>query len=212
MEKEIYKVNPIVIYPPCMENGGVQMDCHTCSNKNECMLYQPRCMCIKPYKGHKNGCPNFGKLPTCPPDNPCLYDWIFDISDVYAIVTRTDLYRHYEKMRTNNPNLAEGQVRNKMYWQHTDKKNNDIAISEFYRENPDLIDYIATRNLECMGVDVVGTMANVGLDIKFPVDEFAYRVAFAAKVDEKALEKYEFMVYTDTSKEKKGMKTLVKKR
>ena len=84
MEKEIYKVKPIIIYPDCIKKSGVQGDCHTCSNKVNCL--SPRSMCVKPYKNHKYGCPNFRKLPTCPPNIPCMYDQVFDISDVYSIM------------------------------------------------------------------------------------------------------------------------------
>ena len=210
MEKEIYKVNPIVIYPKCILENGKQGNCRECNNLDKCS--SPRSMCIRPYKNHKYGCPNFGKLPTCPPDIPCMYDQIFDISDVYAIVTKFNLYEHYEKMRLNNPGLAEGQVRNKMYWQHTDKKNNDLSIAEFYRENRNLEDYISTRLLECMGVDVIGTMRDAGLNLTFNDREFTYRIAFAAKVYYDALEKYGFEIYEDNSKLKKGFKRLIIKK
>ena len=203
MEKEIFKVKPIILYPKCILEHGKQLDCHECSDKEECSLYQPRSMCIRPYKGHPHGCPNFGKLPTCPPNNPCMYDEIFDVSDVYAVVTAYNLYDHYEKMRKNNPGLAEGQIRNKMYWQHTDMKNNDIAIAEFYRENPQLNDYVSTRFLECMGVQVIDTMKEVGIDIAFPVKEYTYRVAFLTRVYEDVLQKYGYEIYEEKSGVKK---------
>jgi hypothetical protein len=63
-----------------------------------------------------------------------------------------------------------------------------------------------------MGVDVMNTMKKVGVVIKFPVKEYAYRVAFLAKVYEEALEKYGFEIYEENNKLKKGMKTLVKKK
>ena len=211
MEKEIYRVNPIVIYPICILNNGIQSDCHTCNDKDECMVYQPRSMCIRPYKKHTEGCPNFGKLPTCPPNVPCMYDQIFDVSDVYAVVTKFYLEEYFNKRRMNRPDLAEGQIRNIRVWQPIAIKENDWAISEFYRENPDKKDYIASRLLECLGVDVINTMKEVGVEIKFPVTEYAYRVAFVAKVYEAALEKYGFEVYEENSKMKKGIKTLVKK-
>ena len=90
MEKEIYKVNPIIIYPECILDHGYQDNC-----------LSPRSMCIRPYKNHKNGCPNFGKLPTCPPNIPCMYDQAFDISDVYAVVTKFYLEEYFNKRRNN---------------------------------------------------------------------------------------------------------------
>ncbi len=210
MEKEVYKVDPIVIYPKCMLETGKQGNCHECKELENCK--SPRSMCVRPYKNHKHGCPNFGKLPTCPPNIPCMYDQVFDMSDVYAIVTKFNLYEHYHKMRANNPTLAEGQVRNKMYWQHTDLKNNDIAIAEYYNENKNMKDYISTRLLECMGVDVVGTMRDAGLNLTFAEREITYRIAFAAKVYYEALEKYGLEIYEERSGEKKGMKTLIMKK
>ena len=210
MEKEIYKVNPIIIYPECILDHGYQDNCFECDKRNDCL--SPRSMCIKSYKNHKYGCPNFGKLPTCPPNIPCMYDQVFDISDVYAVVTKFYLEEYFDKRRKNRPDLAEGQIRNIRVWQPIAIKENDYAISEFYQENLDKYNYISTRLLECMGVDVINTMKEVGLEIKFPVKEFAYRVAFVAKVYYGALEKYGFEIYEENSKLKKRIKTLVKKK
>lgn len=209
MEKEIYKVNPIIIYPKCILDNGVQNDCFICDNLDKCL--SPRSMCIKPYKNHKYGCPNFGKLPTCPPNISCMYDQIFDINDVYAVVTKFNLEEYYNKRRVNRPDLAEGQIRNIRVWQPIAIKENDYAISDFYKENPSKIDYVSTRLLECMGVDVISTMKEAGVIIKFPVEEYAYRIAFVAKVYKDVLEKYNFYVKEETNKLKKGVKTLVKK-
>lgn len=209
MEKEILKVKSIVIYPKCILDYGYQDNCFGCDNRNECL--SPRSMCIKPYRNHKYGCPNFGKLPTCPPNIPCMYDQVFDISDVYAIVTKFNLEEYFNKRRKNRPDLAEGQIRNIRVWQPMALKENDYAIANFYRENPDKQNYISSRLLECMGVDVVNTMKEVGIKIKFPVEDYAYRIAFAAKVYDEALEKYGFDIYEESTGGKKGIKILVRK-
>ena len=62
-----------------------------------------------------------------------------------------------------------------------------------------------------MGVDVVSTMKEVGIEIKFPVIDYAYRIAFAARVYGEALEKYGFEIHEETKGPKKGMKTLIRK-
>lgn len=209
MEKEIFKVEPIIIYPRCILDHGCQDNCLTCKYLDECM--SPRCMCIRPYKGHPFGCPNFGKLLTCPPNIPCMYNQIFDVSDVYAIVTKFYLEEFFNKRRERRPDLAEGQIRNSRIWQPITKKENDYAVSEFYKEYPDKIDYVSTRLLECMGVDVIGTMKRVGVEIIFPVKDFVYRISFAARVYEEALEKYGFQIHEESSKMKKGVKTLIRK-
>lgn len=210
MEKEIYKVNPIIIYPECILDHGYQDNCFECDKLYKCL--SPRSMCIRPYKNHKYGCPNFGKFPTCPPNIPCMYDQIFDTSDVYAVVTKFYLEEYFDKRRKNRPDLAEGQIRNIRVWQPIAIKENDYAISEFYQENIDKQDYVATRLLECMGIDVINTMKEVGVEIKFPVEKYAYRIAFVAKVYYDALEKYGFEIYEENSKLKKRIKTLVKKK
>ena len=209
MEKEIYKVNPIVVYPNCILENGSQGNCFTCENKSNCL--SPRSMCITPYKNHKNGCPNYGKLPTCPPNIPCMYDQIFDISDVYAVVTKFYLEEYFNQRRKKRPDLPEGQIRNIRNWQPIALKENDYAISEFYKENENLSEYVSTRLLECMGVDVVNTMKEVGVYIKFPVEEIAYRVSFVARIIDGSLSKYGFDIYEETSKEKMGMKRLIKR-
>ena len=206
MEKEIYKVNPIIIYPECIINKGYQDNCFNCDKRDNCL--SPRSMCIRPYKNHKNGCPNFGKLDTCPPNIPCMYDQIFDTSDVYAVVTKFNLEEYFNKRRLNRPDLAEGQIRNIRIWQPIAVKENNYAISEFYKENPDKKDYVSTRLLECMGVDVINTMKNVGVIIKFPVTDYAYRVTFVAKVYKDTLDKYGFKIYEEKTGSKKGIKTL----
>ena len=209
MEKEIYKVKPIIIYPECVIKAGKQNDCHICINKDNCL--SPRSMCIRPYKNHPLGCPNFGRLPTCPPNIPCMYDQIFDTSDVYAVVTRFDLKSYFEKRRQNRPDLPEGQIRNIRVWQPIAIKENDYAIAEFFRENSDKSAYVSTRLLECMGVDVINTMKEVGLEITFPVKDYAYRVAFVADAIKEKLDLYGFEIHEEISKNKKGMKTLIKK-
>ena len=210
MEKEIYKVNPIVIYPDCILEKGFQDNCFTCSKLNNCM--SPRSMCIKPYKNHKYGCPNYGKLKTCPPNITCMYDQIFDISDVYAVVTKFYLEEYFKKRREKRPDLDEGQIRNIRIWQPIALKENDLGIKEFYEFYPSKSNYVATRLLECMGVDVVNTMKNVGVDINFPVKDYAYRVSSLARVYEDLLEKYGFSIHEETNNLKKGIKTLIIKK
>lgn len=205
MEKEIFKVNPIIIYPECILKNGVQDNCFTCDNLDNCL--SPRSMCIRPYNNHKYGCPNFGRVETCPPNIPCMYDQVFDTSDVYAVVTKYNLKEFFDKRRYKRPDLKEGQIRNIRIWQPIALKENDYAISEFYKENPSKNNYVATRLLECMGVDVINTMKEVGLEIKFPIEDYAYRVAFVSNVNEEAIDKYDFQI----KESKMGIKTLVKR-
>ena len=211
MEKEIYRVQPIIIYPECILENGYQSDCRTCEKKNTCL--SPRSMCIRSYKNHKDGCPNYGKLPTCPPNIPCMYDEMFYTEEVYAVVTKFDLEAYRNERMIRRPDLPPGQLTNIRNWQPIDLKNNDIAVAEFFREN-DKEDFISTRLLECMGVDVVSTMNKVGLEIKFEpleIKKEVIRVSFIAKVLKGSLNKYGFYIYEETkNKDKKGLKVLKK--
>ena len=208
MEKEIYKVNPIIIYPECILEKGYQDNCFECNKREKCT--SPRSMCIRPYKNHKYGCPNFGVLPTCPPNIPCMFDQMFDVSDVYAVATKFYLEEFFDKRRKKRPDLAEGQIRNSRVWQPITLKENDYGIRDFYLENPDKASYVSTRLLECMGVDVVNTMKEVGVDLRFPPKEIVYRIAFIARVYEESLERYGFEIYEETNVMKRGIKTLNK--
>ncbi len=207
MEKMIFRVNPVIIPPKCMEENGVQGDCFTCPDKDICE--SPRSMCIRPYKGHPKGCPNFGKLPTCPPNIPCNYHEMFDISEVYAIATVFNKEAYFAQRRANRPDLPEGQITNLRNWQPITLKDNDNAVAEFFRNHQELREFVATRLLECMSVNVVKTMEEQGINLEFPTKEIAYRISFAAKVYEDALRRYGFEVGEETNKEKRGMRTLV---
>ena len=210
MEKEIIEVKPHVIYSKCVLENGKQSDCRTCNNKDVCILYQPRCMCLKPYPGHPDGCPNYGK-PGCPPNTP-MYDQVFDMDEpIYAIVTNYDLEEYFNQRRKNRPDLPEGQIRNSRCWQPRTKKENDYAVRDFLNKL-NRKDYVATRLLESMGVDVIGTMKEIGLEIKFPVIDHVYRVSFAAKAREMPLQEYNTEIYEEEKGIKKGLRTLVKKK
>ena len=210
MEKEIVKIDPVVIYPVCIIETGRQGDCFTCALREECA--SPRSMCIKPYKGHKYGCPNYGRLPTCPPNMPCMFDQMYDVNEVYAVVTKFDREAYFDIRRAKRPDLPEGQIRNLRNWQPISVKETELAVREFYLENPDKANYVSTNYLECMGVQVQDSLRPVGIDIVFPPGRFVYRVSFVGKIREEALEKFGFLVYDEKNKEKKDVKKLVMKK
>ena len=143
---------------------------------------------------------------------PCMFDQVFDMSDVYAIVTRFYLEQYFRDRRLLYPNVTEGMLRSNRYWQPKTISENDTAIRDYFLENPDKKDYVSTRFLECMGVDVVGTMKEVGIELKFPPGEIVYRIAFVAKAYEDVLEKYDFEVFEPKTDKKNGIRTLIKKR
>lgn len=177
MNNYYIQVNPIIIYPPCIKAGKTQ-DCFNCKLQLNGGCNSPRSLCVKPYKNHKKGCPNYGKKADCPPTVP-MFDQIFDVTKpVYAIFSTYDLFSHTEKMRSNHPNWTETQLLNVLYWQGTARKYLKEKINDFtliYREKG----YYTTTSPEAMGVDVTATLKNVGIELEWPARKTVYKIAFA---------------------------------
>ena len=171
------KVDPVIIYPQCLEKGRPQ-DCFNCVFRNSGQCHSPRSMCVLPYKNHKNGCPNYGKRDDCPPFVP-MFDEVFDISKpIYAILSTFDLLSHTEKMKKKHPEWNEAQCLNVLYWQGTVKKKLKENIKTFnytFRQ----LGYYSTTTPEAMGVDVTQTLKNSGIILEWPARKTVYKVALA---------------------------------
>lgn len=138
--------------------------------------YSVRDLCIKPYKGHTHGCPNFNIKKRCPP-NVCLFENHFDMDKpFYAIINVFDLEAHVDRMRQRHPNWSARQLRNCLYWQLTARKNLKKAIFEFLKQNKG---YSITVCPEGEGVNVFKTLKNVDIEMQWPPDTIAYQVAIA---------------------------------
>lgn len=164
MNEFFIEVKPIIIYPPCIKAGRKQ-DCFSCDLQTSNKCNSPRSICIKKYKNHKKGCPNYGKKPDCPPDAP-MFDQVFDITKpIYAIYSTYNLNAHVEKMRVKHPQWTETQLLNVLYWQGTARKylkDNIALFNELFRSKG----YYSTTSPEAMGVDVTLTLKNVGIDLE----------------------------------------------
>lgn len=126
-------VDPIIVYPNCIKHG-VKQDCFNCVLQKSDKCLSPRGLCVKFYKNHKFGCPNFGKKPDCPPLVP-MFDEIFDITrPIYAIYIVFDLFSHVEKMKQRHPSWTETQLLNVLYWQGTARKKLKEHIKKFNDE------------------------------------------------------------------------------
>lgn len=171
------EVNPIIEHPPCIKAGRTQ-DCFNCGLQLSGDCLSPRSLCVKPYKNHKKGCPNYGKRLDCPPLAP-MFDEVFDVSKpIYAIFSTFDLFSHTEKMRKRHPDWTELQLLNVLYWQGTARKQLKERIHDFskiYREKG----YYTTTSPEAMGVDVTTTLKNVGIELEWPARNTVYKIAFA---------------------------------
>jgi predicted metal-binding protein len=150
------------------------------SEVNLIINHDVRQLCVKPYYNHPHGCPNYGKKATCPPHVP-LYDEIYDISaPTFVIYNIFDLRAHIDKMRINNPTWNDRQLRICLYWEPKARKQLEEIIQDFRNIYDPCHEYGVERCPEGMGVDLVATMASIGITLKFPPDDIAYQIAVAA--------------------------------
>ena len=182
----IKKVNPIIIYPACLKQGKKQ-DCFNCELQKKNLCSSPRSMCVKCYKGHPKGCPNYNMRKDCPP-NELMLDQVFDMDkDFYVIITTFVLKDHINKMKEKHPGWSESMLRNSRYWQGTNRKEHKQDIKEFNLLYPN---FSVTKSLEAMGTDVIATLKQIGIELKFPVEELVYRVSLAGILLDSAHEYY----------------------
>ncbi len=192
----ISKVDPIIIYPFCIENG-LEQDCLKCGRINLCD--SPRSMCVKPYHNHPKGCPNYGKKVGCPPSIE-MFDQVYDMDkDVYAIITSFDIKSHLVMMKELHPDWTHYQLINSRCWQGKDRANHKMAIKRFNDFYPE---YIVTTWPEGMGVNLVRTMDQIGIKLEFPVQDLTYRISLAGIIPEENLDRYDLCVREGTYKEK----------
>lgn len=146
-----------------------------------------RGLCIKPYEGHKKGCPNFGDPKhshRCPPNAP-LFNHYFDLSlPVYAVINCFDLAAHVERMRESptTSHWTEKQLRCCLYWQGKARKQLKEKIVEALAKCPPY--YEATWCPEGMGVNVTETLRRVGIELEWPPTRIVRQVAFLAYHEE----------------------------
>jgi len=132
-------------------------------------------LCKKPYMGHPNGCPNYGKRKTCPPKAKLFFD-VFD-SDLYIIYTKFDLKTHVKKMKKKHPKWTKRQLYCCLYWQGTARKNLKKEIEIFKKDFPN---HIVTTCPEAMGLNITEIMHdNADIDLEWPPENITYQVAIA---------------------------------
>jgi predicted metal-binding protein len=176
MQDYYIKVNPVIIYPICIKLGQNQ-DCFNCRYQKSNVCKSPKSLCVKPYHGHKKGCPNYGKYTLCPPDAP-MFDEIFDMTkDIYCVYYAYDIKSHMEKMKKKHPDWSDRQLRNVLYWQGTAKKLHREKIKEFLKEYEPLGYEVISP--EATGVDATKTLENAGIILEWPPKNKSYRIAFA---------------------------------
>ena len=135
-----------------------------------------RALCVKPYPGHQNGCPNFNKKPGCPLNIP-IVDTVLDLSKVvYAVYNKFDFKKHTDKIRSLHPDWSDRQIKCCLYWQGTARKSLKAIISGFKKEyKPEVVLYCP----EAMGVNVTETMKNAGIILEWPPETVTYQIVIA---------------------------------
>ena len=123
-------------------------------------------LCCLPYYGHKNGCPNYGKKKTCPPNLPLL-DEIFDFEkELYIIYTTFPIGEFAERMKLLHPEWEKfpREMYNPRRWQGTARKQHKEECNLFLENYSDKI---YTNSPEAYGVNVTQLMKNIGVELQW---------------------------------------------
>ena len=130
--------------------------------------------CTLPYPGHKNGCPNFGKNESCPPQAPYFLD-IYK-PDVFVAFMRFDFGEFLSKKREIHPDWTERALRNPWHFQgHLDSRLRSFVNSEL--DNPEFKNFIVVSSPEAMGVNMHLTALRAGVKLEWPPQKNMYRLA-----------------------------------
>ena len=128
-----------------------------------------RKLCTKPYPGHREGCPNYGKRDTCPPRAPALPDVMALSKPVYVVWNTFDLGAHADNMWALHPEWSARQARCCLYWQGAARVALRVKVDAFTDKecHPecDCILYCP----EACGVNVTATMRKAGIELEWPV-------------------------------------------
>lgn len=134
-----------------------------------------RGLCVRKYRGHPRGCPNFGKRDTCPPKAPLLAR-VLDLNEpVHCVWNRFNLAAHVNNLNVAHPDWSLYQLRNCLYWQGTARKQLHRRISEMVKRLR--FDPVILTCPEACGVNVTATMKSIGVELEWPPKQFAYQVA-----------------------------------
>lgn len=138
-------------------------------------------LCRQPYPNHPNGCPNYNKRCTCPPEAP-IFSNRFDMTKpILAVWSPFNLALHRARMLEQHPCWSKRQLDCCLYWQSgVDKRQREQVeynLNRFplFENNKELI---ATYVPEAMGVNVTATMDNVGVHLEWPPNNIVIKVAF----------------------------------
>lgn len=139
--------------------------------------YSMRGLCKTPYHNHKNGCINWAnkKRKQRPPHGPKIEDIVDLNKEVYCIYNRFNLGLHVDKMKEKHPEWTYYQLRCVLYWQGKARKELKSHIKNFLRDI-DQKDFVLVECPEGCGVNVTETMKQIGIELEWPPQKWAYQV------------------------------------
>jgi hypothetical protein len=122
-------------------------------------------ICIRPYPGHRKGCPNYGKKEGCPPNQPLIHE-VFDFKKpAFVIYTDFEIGLHAAEMKRRHPAWTERQLYNCLYWQPRARKihhaEEERALRSFMMERIE-------RCPEAKGLNITETMRTLGVELEWP--------------------------------------------
>lgn len=134
-----------------------------------------RQLCRKPYPNHRNGCPNYGCRPACPPEAKLWVD-VCDLGTAtWLFWTRFDLAAHRERMLAKHPKWSIRRLICCLYWQGTARKPLLDYLKTDLKRRPG---FFATICPEAMGINVTETMKQVDVILEWqPERKWTYQVA-----------------------------------
>lgn len=137
-----------------------------------------RKLCVKPYYGHKKGCPNYGKKEGCPPHSPTIDKLILLTikQPIYVIFNRFNFKEHCDRMRGLHPEWTPKQVACCLYWQGKARKVLKGKTKQFIFKHPH---YDIIECPEGAGVNLTATMEQIGIELEWPPDNYAYQIYLA---------------------------------
>jgi predicted metal-binding protein len=138
-----------------------------------------RDLCRKPYPGHPNGCPNYGKKKGCPPAAPLLGELLDCSQPVWAVYVQFDLEAQRSRMWFKHPKWSKRQAECCLYWQgkvlsFLENRVTNFCLMQILGTNEKLT---ALYRPEAHGVNVTETMAAAGVELQWPPDNWVYKVA-----------------------------------
>lgn len=139
--------------------------------------HRARDWCKLPYPGHPNGCPNYGKRGSCPPQAPFIEYWLGDYEKLWLVCVEFNLAAHIDNMLFRHPHWTNRQAKCVLYWQPRMNAKLKEAIYQFIKRPSKEVTYCP----EAMGVNVIDTARKAGLPIETRPQKTVYKIALVVK-------------------------------